>query len=233
MFSYRSFTAGADRGHAPGGHRTSGPVGLGIDADSDDADCCQSLKHVPVQLIEALAGMAEAEITTPAFQATAILRSSRSAAGIDSAARTTSRVARGNFTPGPLPRTGQEPLDSSGSYHPGLTAASPQGSSPHRWVDPTTKLDDLAPSLHAHYRHFIATTSQSAGRSTVPDTVPPCLFLDAHDRGSLPKPLKVVWSLPPQTGSEGPTLISYIHCLAQSSAYRIRNECPSRRESMR
>ena len=40
-------------------------------------------------------------------------------------------------------------------------AASPREVPPHRWVDPTTKLDDLAPSLHAHYRHFHATTSQS------------------------------------------------------------------------
>ena len=33
---------------------------------------------------------------------------------------------------------------------------------PHRWVDPTTKRGDWAPSLHAHYRHFVATTSPSA-----------------------------------------------------------------------
>jgi hypothetical protein len=39
MASYRSFTTSADRGRAPGGHRTSGPEGLGTDADSDDADC--------------------------------------------------------------------------------------------------------------------------------------------------------------------------------------------------
>ena len=33
---------------------------------------------------------------------------------------------------------------------------------PHHWVDPATKLGDWAPSLHAHYRHFLATTSPSA-----------------------------------------------------------------------
>ena len=38
MFCYRSLTTSADRRHAPGGRRTSGPEELGTDADSDDAD---------------------------------------------------------------------------------------------------------------------------------------------------------------------------------------------------
>ena len=33
---------------------------------------------------------------------------------------------------------------------------------PHCWVDRSMKLGDWAPSLHAHYRHFHATTSPSA-----------------------------------------------------------------------
>src|SRR3954462_4414261 len=40
--------------------------------------------------------------------------------------------------------------------------ALPRRVPPHRWVDPATKLGDWAPSLHAHYRHFLATTSPSA-----------------------------------------------------------------------
>ena len=40
--------------------------------------------------------------------------------------------------------------------------AFPRRVPPHRWVDPTTKPGDWAPSLHAHYRHFDATTSPSA-----------------------------------------------------------------------
>jgi hypothetical protein len=41
-------------------------------------------------------------------------------------------------------------------------AASPRPVPSHCWVDPTTKPGDWAPSLHAHYRHFFATTSPSA-----------------------------------------------------------------------
>src|SRR4051794_19457943 len=41
-------------------------------------------------------------------------------------------------------------------------AASPRRAPPHRWVDPTTRPSNWAPSLHAHYRHFHATTSPSA-----------------------------------------------------------------------
>src|SRR3954467_2846962 len=52
------------------------------------------------------------------------------------------------------------------SPHPALitrpTAASPRRVPPNRLVDPTTRLGDWAPSLHAHYRHFPATTSPSA-----------------------------------------------------------------------
>ncbi len=78
-------------------------------------------------------------------------------------------IARQNHessSPGEFhPQALTEP-DGSLSTHPALiirpTAASPRKVHPHRWVDPTTKLDDLAPSLDAHYRHFFATTSQSA-----------------------------------------------------------------------
>src|SRR5512143_412363 len=73
----------------------------------------------------------------------------------------TSRVARGNFTPQAL----TEP-DVRLSPHPALITrpmvALPREVPPHRWVDPATKLGDWAPSLHAHYRHFFATTSPSA-----------------------------------------------------------------------
>jgi len=41
-------------------------------------------------------------------------------------------------------------------------AASPRPVPSHCWVDPTTKPGDWASSLHAHYRHFFATTSPSA-----------------------------------------------------------------------
>ena len=43
------------------------------------------------------------------------------------------------------------------------------------------------------------------------------------------EPLKVVWSLPPQTGCEGPTLISNIHCLAHSRRANPRRGCGSGR----
>src|SRR5512135_3468053 len=50
--------------------------------------------------------------------------------------------------------------------HPALITrplvALPRRVPPHRWVDPATKLGDWAPSLHAHYRHFHATTGPSA-----------------------------------------------------------------------
>src|SRR5262245_60126788 len=56
--------------------------------------------------------------------------------------------------------------DGSLSTHPALItqplAASPRQVPPHCWVDPTSKPGDWAPSLHAHYRHFYATTSPSA-----------------------------------------------------------------------
>src|SRR4051794_11308503 len=49
------------------------------------------------------------------------------------------------------------------SPHPALITrpmvALPRRAPPHRWVDPTTKLGDWAPSLQAHYRPFHATTS--------------------------------------------------------------------------
>src|SRR3954452_12455492 len=52
------------------------------------------------------------------------------------------------------------------SPHPALITrpmvALPHRVPPHYWVDPATKLGDWAPSLHAHYRHFHATTSPSA-----------------------------------------------------------------------
>jgi hypothetical protein len=41
-------------------------------------------------------------------------------------------------------------------------AASSRQVPPNRLVDPTIRLGDWAPSLHAHYRHFDATTSPSA-----------------------------------------------------------------------
>ena len=72
-----------------------------------------------------------------------------------------SRVARGNFTPRPSRnRTGASRLIRLLS--PGQWPRLPRRVPPHRWVDPTTKRGDWAPSLHAHYRHFIATTSPSA-----------------------------------------------------------------------
>src|SRR5512147_888065 len=50
--------------------------------------------------------------------------------------------------------------------HPALITrplvALPRRVPPHRWVDPATKRSDWAPSLHAHYRHFHATTGPSA-----------------------------------------------------------------------
>src|SRR5512135_1368469 len=50
--------------------------------------------------------------------------------------------------------------------HPALITrplvALPRRVPPHRWGDPATKLGDWAPSLHAHYRHFHATTGPSA-----------------------------------------------------------------------
>jgi hypothetical protein len=92
------------------------------------------------------------------------------------------RVARGSFTPRPSRnRTGASRLIRLLS--PGQGRVSPPGCSPslgwpddetetltvfprrappHRWVGPTTKPGDWAPSLHAHYRHFDATTSPSA-----------------------------------------------------------------------
>ena len=95
---------------------------------------------------------------------------------------TMSRVARGNFTPRPSRnRTGASRLIRLLS--PGQGCLSPPSSSPslgcpdemtepltsfprqvppHRWVVPTTKRDDWAPSLQTHYRPFAATTSPSA-----------------------------------------------------------------------
>src|SRR5262245_55806838 len=57
--------------------------------------------------------------------------------------------------------------DGSLSTHPALItrpfpAWSPRAVPPHRWVDPTTRRDDWAPSLQAHYRPFAAPTSPSA-----------------------------------------------------------------------
>ena len=52
------------------------------------------------------------------------------------------------------------------STHPALItrpmAAFHRWVPPHCWVDRSMKLGDWAPSLHAHYRHFHATTSPSA-----------------------------------------------------------------------
>src|SRR6516162_5001622 len=57
--------------------------------------------------------------------------------------------------------------DGSLATHPALItrpfpALSPRAVPPPRWVDPTTRRDDWAPSLQAHYRPFAATTSPSA-----------------------------------------------------------------------
>src|SRR5262249_52121349 len=57
--------------------------------------------------------------------------------------------------------------DGSLSAHPALItqplpAWSPRRVAPHRWVDPTTRPDDWAPSLQTHYRSFDANTSPSA-----------------------------------------------------------------------
>src|SRR5262249_5706736 len=93
-----------------------------------------------------------------------------------------SRVARGNFTPRPSRnRTGASRLIRLLS--PGQGRLSPPSSSPslgcpdemtepltsfprqvppHRWVVPTTKRDDWAPSLQTHSRPFPAPTSPSA-----------------------------------------------------------------------
>src|SRR5262245_42204222 len=99
----------------------------------------------------------------------------------------TSRVARGNCTPGPSQnRTGasrlirllspsherHDPVGfhrsvpplfglTSRRHHPVLTS-SPWRVPPPRGVGPPTRPGDRAPSLPAHYRRFLATTSPSA-----------------------------------------------------------------------
>ena len=53
----------------------------------------------------------------------------------------------------------------------------------------------------------------------LPEDAQPLAFAGRVERGAelaIPEPLQVVWSLPPQTGSEGPTLISNRHGLAHS-----------------
>src|SRR5512135_2697749 len=73
---------------------------------------------------------------------------------------------RTSSSPGEFhPQALTEP-DGSLSTHPALItrpmAASSRQVPPNRLVDPTIRLGDWAPSLHAHYRHFDATTSPSA-----------------------------------------------------------------------
>src|SRR5262249_51237690 len=74
---------------------------------------------------------------------------------------------RASSSPGEFhPQALTEP-DGSLSAHPALIiqplpTLSPRGVPPHRWVDPTTRPDDWAPSLQAPYRPFAATTRPSA-----------------------------------------------------------------------
>jgi hypothetical protein len=63
---------------------------------------------------------------------------------------------------------------------------------------------DAVPTLSTLRRRF--TLVRLPGSHLTESSV--CLFLDAHHHGSLPQQLKVVWSLPPQAGSEGPSFIS-------------------------
>ena len=66
--SGRSFTTGADQGHVQGGHSTSGPVGLGTDADFDDAGYSAIVQAHTSSACRSTSGDGRAGITTPAFQ---------------------------------------------------------------------------------------------------------------------------------------------------------------------
>src|SRR5262249_22782428 len=73
---------------------------------------------------------------------------------------------RTSSSPGEFHPQALTALQGSLSTHAARSTQSPPTSSrravaPHRWVDPTRRPDDWAPSLQAHYRPFAATTSPS------------------------------------------------------------------------
>ena len=66
--SDQSFTTGAGQGRAPGGRRTSGLPGRGKALTPTSQMMTQSFEHIRIELVEATAGIAVAEVATPAFQ---------------------------------------------------------------------------------------------------------------------------------------------------------------------
>jgi hypothetical protein len=115
---------------------------------------------------------------------------------------------RGSRFPGSLSEPGSESRHLNAGRHAGSKRISP-ALIPEQRLNPGF---DVVPTLSTLRQWFTCV------RLSDPHLTRSCraFCLDAHDRSFWLKPLKGVCSLPPQTGCEGPTLISNRHGLAHS-----------------
>ncbi len=88
----------------------------------------------------------------------------------------------------------------------------------------------LTPSLI--FRHLINGSLALISLILTWHSLLPCLFLNAHHKGSLPMQLEVVWSLLLQAGSEGPTLISCAVAHTSNLYSKVRSWRTSRYRSL-